>query len=92
MASNRLFDDLARLVGDATGAAQGVRREVETMVKSQFERLLRDMDVATREELDVVRDMVLDLRRENESLKLRLAVLEGNASAASAEDPGIAQT
>jgi len=62
MASNRLFDDFARLVGDATGAAQGVRREVETMVKSQFERLLRDMDVATREELDVVRDMVLDLR------------------------------
>jgi BMFP domain-containing protein YqiC len=92
MASNRLFDDFARLVGDATGAAQGVRREVETMVKSQFERLLRDMDVATREELEVVRDMVLDLRRENESLKSRLAVLEGNAGAASAEDPGIAQT
>jgi BMFP domain-containing protein YqiC len=90
--SNRLFDDFARLVGDATGAAQGVRREVETMVKAQFERLLRDMDVATREELDVVRDMVADLRRENESLKLRLAVLEGNAGAAAATDPGIAQT
>jgi BMFP domain-containing protein YqiC len=90
--SNRLFDDFARLVGDATGAAQGVRREVETMVKGQFERLLRDMDVATREELDVVRDMVTDLRRENESLKLRLAVLEGKGRDATAADPGIAQT
>jgi BMFP domain-containing protein YqiC len=90
--SNRLFDDFARLVGDATGAAQGVRREVETMVKSQFERLLRDMDVATREELDVVRDMVTDLRRENESLKLRLALLEGKGGDATANDPGIAQT
>ena len=90
--SNRLFDDFARLVGDATGAAQGVRREVETMVKSQFERLLRDMDVATREELDLVRDMVTDLRRENESLKLRLALLEGKDGDATANDPGIAQT
>jgi len=90
--SNRLFDDFARLVGDATGAAQGVRREVETMVKSQFERLLRDMDVATREELDVLRDMVTDLRRENESLKLRLALLEGKGGDATANDPGIAQT
>jgi BMFP domain-containing protein YqiC len=90
--SNRLFDDFARLVGDATGAAQGVRREVETMVKSQFERLLRDMDVATREELDVVRDMVTDLRRENESLKLRLALLEGKGGDATVNDPGIAQT
>lgn len=90
--SNRLFDDFARLVGDATGAAQGVRREVETMVKGQFERLLRDMDVATREEVEVLRDMVLDLRRENDSLKLRLAVLEGKGGDAAATDPAIAQT
>ncbi len=90
--SNRLFDDFARFVSDASGAAQGVRREVETMVKAQFERLLRDMDVATREELDVLRDMVGELRRENETLKRRVAVLEGDAGAAAATDPGIAQT
>jgi len=78
--TNRLFDDFTRLVSDATGAAQGVRREVETAVKAQFERLIRDMDVATREELDVVRDMVLDLRRENDALKLRLAALEPHAN------------
>jgi BMFP domain-containing protein YqiC len=79
--TNRLFDDFTRLVSDATGAAQGVRREVESAVKAQFERLIRDMDVATREELDVVRDMVVDLRRENEALKLRLAALEPKAAA-----------
>ncbi len=43
---------------DAAGAAQGVRREAETMVKAQAERLLRDMDVATREEVEVLRDLV----------------------------------
>jgi BMFP domain-containing protein YqiC len=82
--TNRLFDDFTRLVSDATGAAQGVRREVESAVKAQFERLIRDMDVATREELDVVRDMVVDLRRENEALKLRLAALEPKAAVSGA--------
>ena len=75
--SSKLMDDFARLVTDATGAAQGVRREVESAVRGQIERLLRDMDVATREELDVVRDMLSDLRAENDALKARVATLEG---------------
>ncbi|MBV9078411.1 MAG: accessory factor UbiK family protein [Methylobacteriaceae bacterium] len=79
MASNRLLDDFARLVTDATGAAQGVRREVETAVRTQIERLLRDMDVATREEVEVLRDMVASLARENEALAARVATLEGQA-------------
>jgi BMFP domain-containing protein YqiC len=79
--SNRLLDEFARLVTDATGAAQGVRREVETVVKGQIERLLKDMDVATREDVDVLRDMVVAAREENEQLTLRLAALEARLAA-----------
>jgi BMFP domain-containing protein YqiC len=77
--TSRLMDDLARLVTDATGAAQGIRREVEGTVKSQIERMLRDMDVATREEVEVLRDMVASLRAENEALSARVTALEGGA-------------
>lgn len=80
MASNRLFDDFAKLVTDATGAAQGVRREVETAVKAQFERFIRDMDVATREEVEVLRDRVASLQAENDALGVRLSALEGKAA------------
>jgi len=73
---NRLLDALARVATDAMGAAQGVRREAETLVRSQMERLLRDMDVATREEVDVLRDMVAAARDENERLAARLRALE----------------
>ena len=79
--SNRLLDEFARLVTDATGAAQGVRREVETVVKGQIERLLKDMDIATREDVDVLRDMVVAAREENEQLTLRLAALETRLAA-----------
>lgn len=74
--SNRFLDDIARLATDAAGAAQGVRREVETVVKTQIERLLRDMDVVTREEFEAVRDMALLAREENDKLAARLAALE----------------
>ena len=78
---SRFMDDVARLVTDATGAAQGMRREVETMVKTQIERLLRDMDVATREEVEVLRDRVTALHSENEALRGRVAALEGKPPA-----------
>jgi BMFP domain-containing protein YqiC len=80
--SNRIFDELARLATDAAGAAQGVRREVESVVRSQFERLIKDMDVATREEVEVLREMVLAARAENERLEARLKVLEDKFSGA----------
>ena len=76
---NRILDDIARLATDAAGAAQGVRREVETVVKTQIERLLRDMDVVTREEFEAVREMALLAREENDKLAARLAALEAKA-------------
>ena len=76
MPAKRLLDDVAKLVTDAAGAAQGVLREVETAAKSQVERLLRDMDVATREELDVLREMIASLREENKRLANRISALE----------------
>lgn len=74
--SNRLLDELARMMTDAAGAAQGVKRDVETMVRSQGEKWLRDMDVVQREEFEAVKAMAEKARLENEELKQRLAALE----------------
>lgn len=78
-APNRLLDEVARLVTDAAGAAQGVRREIETVVKTQMQRILADMDVVTREEFEAVREMAIMAREENDRLAARLAALEGAA-------------
>ncbi len=74
--SNRLFDDLAKLMNDAAGAAQGVRQEFETMARSQGEKILREMDVVQREEFEAVRAMAEKARAENERLEARIAALE----------------
>ena len=73
---SRIFDDFARLATDAAGVAQGVRREAETILKTQAERLLATMDVVTREEFEAVRDMAVLARQQNERLEKRIAELE----------------
>jgi len=79
--SNRVFDELARLMTDAAGAAQGVRREMETIMRTQAERFLRDMDLVTREEFEVVKAMARKAREENEALAARLEALEAKLAA-----------
>ena len=81
--SNRLLDDLARLMTDAAGAAQGVRREAEGFFRSQAERVLRELDVVQREEFEAVRAMAQLAREENERLAQRIAALEARIAAGS---------
>jgi BMFP domain-containing protein YqiC len=75
--SNRIFDEMARLMNDAAGVAQGVRKEFDTLFRSQAERILRDLDVVKREEFEAVKEMARLAREENEALKARIAALEG---------------
>ena len=77
--SNRFFDEIARLMNDAAGAASGVKREVETVVRSQAERILRDLDLVKREKFEAVKDMARLAREENEMLKARIKALEKKA-------------
>lgn len=73
---NRMLDEFARMMTDAAGAAQGVRREMETMFRAQGERFINQMDLVQREEFEAVREMAVKARTENEALKARLAALE----------------
>jgi hypothetical protein len=82
--SNKLFDDFAKLLTNAAGAAQGVRREIDTVMRSQAERILNELDVVSREEFDAVRDMAAKAREENEALENRIAALEAKLGAKAA--------
>jgi len=77
--TNRFFDEMARLMNDAAGAAQGVKREVEGAFRHQAERILHDLDLVKREEFEAVKEMARLAREENEALKARLEKLEKKA-------------
>lgn len=77
--TGRFFDELGKLLTDAAGAADGMRKEVESVVRAQAERVLRDLDVVQREEFEAVKAMAQKAREENERLNERIAALEAKS-------------
>ena len=78
--SNRFFDEVAKLMNDAAGVASGARREFDTLMRTQAERILRELDVVQREEFEAVKEMARLAREENEALKARIAALEAKVA------------
>ena len=79
--TGRFLDDVAKLMTDAAGAAQGLKREVEGVVRSQGQKILSDMDVVRREEFEAVKEMARIAREENDALKARIDALEAKLGA-----------
>ena len=74
--TGRFFDELGKLITDAAGAAQGVRKEIESVMRAQAEKILGELDVVQREEFEAVKAMAQRARKENEQLKQRIAFLK----------------
>ena len=74
--NSRIFDELAKFMSGAAGAAQSLRKEIDQMVQSQVERVLNNLNVVRREDFEVVREMAQKARMENTTLAERIAVLE----------------
>jgi BMFP domain-containing protein YqiC len=79
---NRLFDDLARLASGAVGALQGVKGELDGLVRRELERVLNGMELVSRDEFEAVKAMAAAARLENERLSEQIAALEARLAGA----------
>ena len=77
---NRLMDEFAKLMTDAAGVAQSVRREAETVFRTQAEKLMGEMDVVSNDAFQAVKEMAAKAREENDRLNERIAELEARVS------------
>ena len=81
--SSRILDNVGRLMNDAAGVADGVRREAESMIRAQAERFVMDMNLVKREDYDALRELVQAQSAELKALKAEVAALkDGTPSAA----------
>lgn len=74
--SDKLFDDMARVFNNTLGTMAGMKGEFEQLIRQQFAFLLKDMDLVTREEFEVVKEMAAKARLEVEKLEKRVVELE----------------
>ncbi len=71
-----VFDGVAKLIAEAAGTVDGVRREAETALSSQLQRFLAEQDLVTREEFETVQTMAERMREEIEELEAEIAALK----------------
>jgi BMFP domain-containing protein YqiC len=81
--SSRIFDNVGKMMNDAAGVADGVRREVETMVRSQAERFVMDMNLVKREDYDALRELVMAQSAELKALTAEVEALKSKSTSSS---------
>lgn len=72
----KFFDDLGRLMNDAASVADGARREAETAIRGQMERVVNDLNLVKREDYDALRELVSIQGEEIEALRRELDALK----------------
>ena len=73
---NPLLDDIAGLMTGAMGAARSAGEEAKTLMQSQAARLIADMDLAGREEMDAVKVLLKSAIERIEALEAEVQALK----------------
>ena len=76
---NPLLDDLAGLMTGAMGAARSASEEARTLVQNQAARFVADMDLAGRDEVEALKEMLRGALDRIEALETELSALKGEA-------------
>jgi len=74
--SSKIFNKLAEVMSETAGLANGVKKEVEIIAKSQVERILNDFEVVQRDEFDVMKEMLVNSSDTINKLEKKIKSLE----------------
>ena len=69
-------DDFSRFMQGAAGMAQAANDEAKALFKSAVERLVADMDLARRDEVEALKTLARTATERAEALEKRVAELE----------------
>ncbi len=76
---NPLLDDLAGLMTGAMGAARSAGEEARTAMRGRAEAFIADMDLAGREEVEILKEIARTALERVEALEKRVETLESAA-------------
>lgn len=62
----RILDDIAGLAGGAFSAAMGVREEIHSIIRTQIDEVMHNLQLVRKEDVDVLHDMTVKARMKQE--------------------------
>ncbi len=73
---NPIMDDISRVMQGAAGMAQAANDEAKALFRSAAQRVVADMDLAKREEVEALKALARSAIERAEALEKRVAELE----------------
>jgi BMFP domain-containing protein YqiC len=73
---NPIMDDISRMMQGAAGMAQAANDEAKALFRSMAERIILDMDLAKREEVEALKAVARAAVEKAEALEKRVVELE----------------
>ena len=67
--NQNFFDDMAKMAGGAFQNAEGIRKQMENIIKEKFTECTKSMNIAHRDELQELRSLIA-------TLEARIAAIE----------------
>lgn len=80
-----ILDDLSRLMQGAAAMGQAANDEAKALFKSVTERIVGDMDLARRDEVEALKTLARSAIEKAEALEKRVAQLEAQLRSESAK-------
>lgn len=77
---NKFFDDLAKVVNGAAGTVAGMAREAESATRERAREWIGGLDLVSREEFEVQKDMLTAARAEIAALTARIDAMAGTSA------------
>ena len=74
--TNRFFDDIAKVANGAASTLNGMKSEIEALVRHRVERIMCDADMVPRDEFEAVKAVAAEARTRQEALEKRVEALE----------------
>lgn len=73
---NKFFEDLTKVASSAMGTMFNMKKEIDTMVKENIERMLGKADIISRDEFEAIKEVATKARSAQSKLEKRVAELE----------------
>ncbi len=73
-----VFEDISNLMTNAFGAAKGVGDEVQAAARARARSFIADMDLVSREEFEVVKQMAAEAKMEVAALRQEIKTLKAS--------------
>ena len=66
---NKILSDLSKMAVDAMSTFSGLKKEIETIVSLQVNKIINKMNLVKREEIEILKKLVQKVLVENEKLR-----------------------